>query len=221
MCRNASRRAGAFGGARVDNSRWPRILMITAGSSMAANALSLQTLSFYKKVKDYYRAIGAKELHQSRVLDFGCGWGRIIRYFAKDVPQDNLFGCDPSGEILQVCEELRVPGIFRLSDFRPRELPFAEKFDLVYSYSVFTHLSEKTHLECLESLHNSMAKDGVLIVTFRPRDFLGMRGGEIMNANQEEICQLYDSYNRGTYAFLPHPRNLFRGTLHTAMLVFP
>jgi hypothetical protein len=33
---NASRWAGAFGGARVGNPRWARILAITAGASMAA-----------------------------------------------------------------------------------------------------------------------------------------------------------------------------------------
>ena len=30
----------------------------------------------------------------SRVLDFGCGWGRVIRFFLKDVAPWNLVGVD-------------------------------------------------------------------------------------------------------------------------------
>jgi SAM-dependent methyltransferase len=80
-------------------------------------------------------------------------------------------------EILRTCQKLRVPGVFRVSDFRPRELPFSEKFDLVYAYSAFTHLAELTQ-ECLETLHNAMARDGVLFVTFRHREFIDIRGGD-------------------------------------------
>ena len=36
MCRNASSRAVARGGARVGKPKWVRILTITAGSSIAA-----------------------------------------------------------------------------------------------------------------------------------------------------------------------------------------
>jgi len=40
FCKNASRRAGAFGGARVGKPRWLNSLMITAGSSMAARMVN-------------------------------------------------------------------------------------------------------------------------------------------------------------------------------------
>jgi hypothetical protein len=68
---------------------------------------------------------------------------------------------------LRTCQKLRVPGVFRVSDFRPRELPFSEKFDLVYAYSVFTGNSSY-----------AMARDGVVIVTFRHREFI-IYGAEI------------------------------------------
>ena len=38
VCRNASSRAGVRGGARVGKPRWLKILMITAGSSIAARS---------------------------------------------------------------------------------------------------------------------------------------------------------------------------------------
>jgi len=192
---------------------WPSAELQRNWTGSSGYGLSLQTLNFYKNVKDYYQTLGSREIKQARVLDFGCGWGRIIRYFAKDVPHDSLFGCDPCDEILQTCQSLRVPGTFRLSEYRPRELPFGEKFDLVYSFSVFTHLAEQTHQECLETLHHSMAKDGILIVTFRPREFIDTRGGYLKNVSRKEISQLYDRYDRGDYAFQPHFRDPIQGEI--------
>jgi trans-aconitate methyltransferase len=182
---------------------------------------STHSLSRRANVKDYYQTLGSREIKQARVLDFGCGWGRIIRYFAKDVPNDALLGCDPCDEILQTCQSLRVPGTFRVSDFRPRELPFGEKFDLVYAYSVFTHLAEQTHQECLETLHNAMAKDGVLIVTFRSREFIDIRGGDLKKVSRKEINQLYDTYDRGEYAFQPHFREPIQGEITYGDTIIP
>jgi hypothetical protein len=166
--------------------------------------LSRQTLSFYTKIKEYFRIFGRKPLSNTRLLDFGCGWGRILRYFAKDIPDSQLFGCDSDPEILRLCRELAVPGIFGCSDIRPKRLPFFEKFDLVYAFSVFTHLSESTHLECLQVIHDSMHPGGLLIVTIRPRSFIDIRGNELRNASQKEIKRLCHAYDVGEYAFLPH-----------------
>ena len=166
--------------------------------------LGIQTVSFYKKVKDFYKIFRGREIKEARLLDFGCGWGRIIRYFAKDIPEESIFGCDPNQEILKTCLDLRVPGTFRKSDFRPHQLPFSENFDLVYSFSVFTHLSEQTHMECLEAIHHSMAKDGILIVTFRPREFIHTLEEERVDMTQDDLEHLYHSYDTGGYAFLPH-----------------
>ena len=42
------------------------------------------------------------------------------------------------------CREQGVIGHLALSEWVPRTLPFPGPFDLIYAYSVFTHLSEKT-----------------------------------------------------------------------------
>ena len=45
-----------------------------------------------------FRRLAAEEGHpigpQSRVLDFGCGWGRLVRWFLRDVPAAQLCGVD-------------------------------------------------------------------------------------------------------------------------------
>src|SRR5271165_4962721 len=47
--------------------------------------------------------VGAFEGRRT-ILDFGCGWGRIIRFFLKDVEGETLWGVDCFREVIQVCE---------------------------------------------------------------------------------------------------------------------
>jgi SAM-dependent methyltransferase len=123
------------------------------------------------------------------VLDFGCGWGRLTRFLARDVEPSNLYGCDPVEHILDVCRETRVPGTFARSDFVPERLPFDGPFDLAFAFSVFTHLSERAHERSLQALHAALGPGGILVVTIRPPAYLGLtpRPGEAL------------------YVFRPHP----------------
>ena len=90
------------------------------------------------------------------MLDFGCGWGRLTRFLARDVTPDGICGCDTSEAILEVCREHGVPGRFARTDVRPEQLPFGTRFDLIFSFSVFTHISEDAHESCLRALHAAM-----------------------------------------------------------------
>jgi hypothetical protein len=40
-----------------------------------------QTIAFVESLVTEYRAITSRSFEKARVLDFGCGWGRIIRCF--------------------------------------------------------------------------------------------------------------------------------------------
>lgn len=169
-------------------------------------ALSIQSLAFYKMVKQTFAQIVGTDFNQVRILDFGCGWGRLIRYFAKDVPEQNLFGCDPDDEILKVCSETRVPGVLKHSDYRPQQLPFEEKFDLIYAYSVFTHLSETTHFECLNAIFKALAPGGLLIVTVRPRSFIELKGIELSRFSSDVIKDMVLRFNDGQYIYAHYNR---------------
>ena len=65
-----------------------------------------------------------RALADATVLDFGCGWGRLTRFFARDVEPGDLLGCDPVEEILEVCRSSRVPAELARSEFVPERLPF-------------------------------------------------------------------------------------------------
>jgi ubiquinone/menaquinone biosynthesis C-methylase UbiE len=39
------------------------------------------------------------------MLDFGCGWGRMIRFFMKDIQTSKIWGSDPDKEMIEICKE--------------------------------------------------------------------------------------------------------------------
>lgn len=165
--------------------------------------LALQSTSFYRKLHDRYERHAARPLSDASVLDFGCGWGRLTRYLARDVAPGRLYGCDPVQGILDVGRADGVPAILATSEFLPETLPFEERFDLAFAFSVFTHLSEEAHIQSLRALHRSLRPDGILIVTVRPPAYL--RHCELMHPVLEALGPHPDSSLAAPgYFFVPH-----------------
>lgn len=177
--------------------------------------LQARSKRFYGRLKELYDRHGSKPLSESRVLDFGCGWGRLTRYPAKDIAPGNLFGCDPNSEILAVCERTRVPARLTPSEPILSELPFQERFDLIFAHSVFTHLSEEAHEACLKALHPGLERSGVLILTVRPAAFItdGLADG----LGDEEVDALMS--DQPAYAFAP--QRTFGGAYGDAVINLP
>lgn len=101
-----------------------------------------------------------------RSLDFGCGSGRIIRQFADVAHLGDFFGCDidqPSIEWLQ--SELEPPFSFITCGKSPPLDYDAQSFDLIYAFSVYTHLTDEWAAWMLEH-HRLLKPDGHLLVTF-------------------------------------------------------
>jgi len=131
-----------------------------------------EAFNFYTVVKDYCVALGVTLAPESNVLDFGVGWGRILRFFLKDVAIGNLYGVDVDPTIIKVCRDTGIPG--NVSQVNPEgPLPYSDKiFDLVYAYSVFSHLSEDVHIKWLEEIRRILKPGGVFITTTEGRDFI-------------------------------------------------
>lgn len=183
--------------------------------------LAKQSLQFYKKVIEAFVKANRQPLSSVKILDFGCGWGRLIRYFAKDVPEHRLCGCDPDGMMVDLCRQLHVPGTFMCSDYRPASLPFEDQFDLIYAYSVFTHLSEKTHWECLKAIHASLASDGVVILTVRPRSFIDIKGIELSRVSDQDSRDMARRFDEGQFIFHPYKLAPIEGEITYGEAIVP
>jgi SAM-dependent methyltransferase len=166
--------------------------------------LARQTRSFYAELKASYERHSARPLSESNVLDFGCGWGRVTRYLLRDVVPGHLYGCDPVEGILEVCRASRIAARFARSAVMPERLPFEERFELAFAFSVFTHLSEAAHEHCLAALHQSMRPDGILIVTIRPAEYLSYSAA-MRSHFEKHRAGAHSGFAEPRYLFVPHP----------------
>jgi SAM-dependent methyltransferase len=101
-----------------------------------------------------------------RVLDFGCGPGRVTAPFKRLLPASRLHGSDIDREAIDWARaNLGAIAAFASNAAVP-PLPRADgSFDLVYAVSVFTHLDEPSQLRWLAELARILVPDGWLIAT--------------------------------------------------------
>ncbi|MEO8210043.1 MAG: class I SAM-dependent methyltransferase [bacterium] len=108
-----------------------------------------------------------KENH--RVLDFGCGAGRMIRWLKPYSEKCEIWGTDISSEHIYWAKNyLKPPFNFATTTTVPH-LPFEDNyFDLIYAGSVFTHIDDLTDAWLLE-LRRIISKDGRIFITIHDK----------------------------------------------------
>jgi SAM-dependent methyltransferase len=161
-----------------------------------------QSKAFYRHARAMYREHGNGDYGAGRILDFGCGWGRLTRFFARDVNLGGLHGCDPVEETIKICRRSRLPAVLHRSELVPDELQEGN-FDLAFSFSVFTHFSEAAANTCLRALHTALNPRGLLILSIRPPAYLDL--DTRMHAARDELRpDPVTALSEPRYVFVPH-----------------
>lgn len=121
-------------------------------------------------VDDLFAQYGNRKA-RPKVLDYGCGWGRLIRLLYNRIPVSDIYGVDPWEPSFDRLREFGVHGNFGKVDYVPDGIPFTETFDIVYLLSVFTHISERAQKAILGAIRNRIADDGLLALTIRQANY--------------------------------------------------
>jgi len=128
-----------------------------------------EAFDFYKKIK---KAAGIQLNEKSKVLDFGCGWGRITRFWINLTKRENIYGVDPWSEMIDLCKS-SIDGInFQVSNPEPPLNFKNESFDIIDAYSVFSHLNESYTNNWIDEFYRILKKGGILAITTRSEAFL-------------------------------------------------
>lgn len=98
-----------------------------------------------------------------RVLDFGCGCGRLLRFFAHAAARWKAYGADVNADLAEWCSENGMEVV--TSKLEP-PLPFDDgAFDLGYAFSVFTHLDETASRSWMAEMGRLVRPGGILLIT--------------------------------------------------------
>lgn len=139
----------------------------------SANEASLhEAHAFFCHIQHWRRKLGIALNSTSKVLDFGTGWGRVIRYFLRDIEPHNLHGVDVDPEILRIAAETGLPcQLSVVPALGPTEFLDAT-FDIVLAYSVFSHLSEAAAGRWIRELARITKPGRLFIATTEARHFI-------------------------------------------------
>jgi SAM-dependent methyltransferase len=105
-----------------------------------------------------------------RMLDFGCGCGRVLRHWP-GATGASLYGTDYNPRLIEWCRANLPFADFEVNRSGP-PLPLAKGgFDLIYGLSVLTHLGEPLQLSWMREFKRLLKPDGLLILTLHGRRF--------------------------------------------------
>jgi SAM-dependent methyltransferase len=137
-----------------------------------------------------------------RWLDFGCGYGRVVRFLVQRVPAEQISACDVVTEGVDFCHsEFGVRPIYAPTDLTRLQLG---SFDFIYAISVITHLNERNSVALLRLLGDSLREEGIALFTTHGRYSLetpALYGSEYEVRKAEIAAQA----ERRGMAFLPYP----------------
>lgn len=120
---------------------------------------------FCLRMVDEMNNLGLPNASVLRILDFGCGWGRLYRIMLRLCPPKNLIGSDLRGECVLICRSAMPYGTFVKTELNP-PFPFhAQTFDCVYAYSIFSHLSETMFGSYLRDFVRILRSGGIVVFT--------------------------------------------------------
>jgi SAM-dependent methyltransferase len=141
----------------------------------------------------------------SRVLDFGCGTGRVVRQWAT-LKGPDVFGCDYNARSVAWNKQNLKFASFGQNRLEP-PLPYsAGFFDLTYSVSVFTHLPQPLQRPWIEEMHRVLASGGVLVLTLSGRgDFTRLTDAEQSRFENGELIVLDAAYAGTNICGVYHP----------------
>lgn len=139
------------------------------GGVVDANNFLNVGLNCMQDIRSVLRRFG-RELHTfKKVLDFGCGCGRIMRWLY-DLPESvEIRGTDIDKKAIAWCKKSIPFANFDVNDPLP---PFSYKdhcFDLIIGVSVLDHLDRSYQEAWIKELHRVTEKDGILLITFLGR----------------------------------------------------
>jgi trans-aconitate 2-methyltransferase len=124
--------------------------------------------SEYARISELQQAMAEEVLSlldlkgSKRILDVGCGNGKITAEIASRVPEGTVLGVDSSADMIAFASgnfgsKLRHNLRFEIAD--ARRLPFRDEFDLVVSFNALHWIHEQD--EVLRSIRSTMRTDGI------------------------------------------------------------
>jgi SAM-dependent methyltransferase len=145
----------------------PNDFMFDHGSGEEVASYAERAANVVANIEDSLAAGGRSYDDVERWLDFGCGYGRVIRFLVEQVPPDRIWASDVIKAGVDFCtSEFGVHALYSQPDLEAVEL---EPFDFIYAISVLSHLNERNSRAMLRLLGDALHPRGIAMFTTHGR----------------------------------------------------
>lgn len=147
------------------------------------------------------------------VLDFGCGCGRVLRHWSGYAAK-HICGTDMNDYLVKTCRRC-VPFASISKNSMVATLDYADQsFDLVYAFSIFTHLDIEVQKAWLDEFHRILRPRGNLLLTVCGNAYSGrLAGKELEDFNSGQCVVRRGQYAGGNLCLSFHPEAYVRQSL--------
>ncbi len=108
---------------------------------------------------------------QPKILDWGCGVGRMVRHIKEYHSSAMLFACDIDQRKIE-WNKKHYPNIdFSLISYTPPTHYANEQFDLICGISIFTHIDAASQDAWLKELQRLLHPNGILFISTQGQQY--------------------------------------------------
>lgn len=187
----------------IDMTMHPKDHMLTANKE----AYLRTSRAGLKCVQNAISSIDKQPDTIRNILDFGCGYGRVLRALRAGYPKATITACDLMEEATKFCADTfdAVP-VTGYDDLTKIEL--IEKFDVIWVGSVFTHLPVERWEPLLNYFQKNLAPNGVLVFTIHGRTALWVFENHTLaksHMTEKDFSKVKKNYKKSGYAFYQYP----------------
>ena len=160
----------------------PAMLRFLVSESLSARLFRNIGYGCAQLVTAHLRNMGVEISQARRVMDFGCGCGRTLRWLLDEYGAVEFHGVDVHRGAIDWCRKHLSRGFFLHCSPEP-PLPYADAhFDVIYSISVFTHLDQRMQDLWLAELRRLLRPGGVLVLTVHGERCIGTSDASALQA---------------------------------------
>lgn len=119
-----------------------------------------------------------------RLLDIGCGDGKLTAKIARSLPKGSAIGIDSSKEMIELARSQYPEDSFpnlRFHQIDARKLPYHGEFDIIFSNAALHWI--RNHASVLQGISRSLKADGRVLIQMGGKG----NGAQIIRAAEEVI----------------------------------
>lgn len=184
------------------------------GSFIVGGATAVMMIEFLLK-----KHVGRLAEQFRTIVDWGCGCGRTTWALSEMLPDAEVIGIDIDEKNLNYARMIVPKAKFQLSGLYPPLDLHSGTVDLIYSESVFTHLSETAQNLWLVELDRILAPGGVAIITLQLEVTALSRSFDVEAIQNYLAYGIEDHVRDPALTGMISDENYYRSTVHTTEYV--